>query len=280
MAPNDKTDRERADREGDTYDDLSSLNNELANTQRELIKKTAELERTNEFKNQMLGMAAHDLRNPLTVILNFSEFLMEDYEEGALNEEQFELVKEIKNSSEYMLQIVEELLDISAIERGSISLDTENVDLNELVQHAVTLNRPTAEKKGISLEVDPCEESCIAEIDPHKVQQVLNNLISNAIKYSHPDTTTTVGIRRKPPDSAGSRHLTIYVSDEGQGIPKEDRGKLFQPFSKIGVKATSGERSIGLGLAISKRIVEAHGGTIDVETEVGRGSTFSVTLPA
>lgn len=279
MTPNDKPEKRSHEQKRDTYDDLTSLNSELANTQRELVKKTAELERTNEFKNQMLGMAAHDLRNPLTVILNFSEFLMEDYEEGELDEEQYELVKEIKNSSEYMLQIVEELLDISAIESGSISLEKEEVDLNELVEHAVTLNRPTADKKGIRLKVKPCEESCVVEIDPHKFQQVLNNLISNAIKYSHPDTTTTVGIRREPPESA-ERPLTLYVSDEGQGIPGEDRDKLFRPFAKIGVEATGGERSIGLGLAISKRIVEAHGGTIDVKTEVGKGSTFSVNLPA
>lgn len=279
MKPEDEPDRDRSDRGEDTYDELSSLNNELANTQRKLVKKTAELERTNEFKNQMLGMAAHDLRNPLTVILNFSEFLMEDYEEGELNEDQFELVKEIRNSSEYMLQIVEELLDISAIESGSISLEKEKVDLNELIEHAVTLNRPNAEKKNIRLEMEPCEEICSAEIDPHKFQQVLNNLISNAIKYSHPESTASVGIKKDSPDSGKSGAFTIYVSDEGQGIPEEDRNKLFRPFAKINVESTAGERSIGLGLAISKRIVEAHGGTIDVETEVGEGSTFYVRLP-
>ncbi len=280
MKPEDKPERENPDRNRDTYEDLSSLNNELANTQRKLAKKTAELEHTNEFKNQMLGMAAHDLRNPLTVILNFSEFLMEDYNEGELNEDQFELVKEIKNSSEYMLQIVEELLDISAIESGSISLEKEEVDLNELIEHSVILNRPTAEKKDIRLELDTQEEPCMAEIDPHKFQQVLNNLISNAIKYSHPESTATVGIKKNSSDSDKVSAIIIFVSDEGQGIPEEEREKLFRPFANINVEATGGERSIGLGLAISKRIVEAHGGTIDVETEVGEGSTFFVRLPA
>lgn len=255
------------------YNNMSSLNNELANTKRKLIKKTTELERINKLKDQMLGMAAHDLRNPLSVIQNYADFLMEDIRKGSVGKEQYELAKEIKESSEYMVQIVEGMLDISAIESGSISLDREDVDLHRLIQRAVSLNRPSAEKKNIRLDISLCDESCDKLIDYHKFQQVLNNLISNAIKYSEANTTTTVGIEKD------EEEIIIYVADEGQGIPEEDRDKLFQPFAKIDVEATAGEKSTGLGLAITKKIVEAHGGTIDVKTKVGEGTTFYVRLP-
>lgn len=256
------------------YNNMSSLNNELANTKRKLIKKTTELERINKLKDQMLGMAAHDLRNPLSVIQNYADFLMEDIEKGSVGKEQYELAKEIKESSEYMVQIVEGMLDISAIESGSVSLDREEVDLHRLIQRVISLNRPSAEKKNICLDINLCDEPCIESIDYHKFQQVLNNLISNAIKYSEANTTTTVGVEK------GEKELIIYVADEGQGIPEDDRDKLFQPFAKIDVEATAGEKSTGLGLAITKKIIEAHGGSIDVETEIGEGTTFYVCLPA
>ncbi len=256
------------------YNNMSSLNNELANTKRKLIKKTTELERTNKLKDQMLGMAAHDLRNPLSVIQNYADFLMEDIQKGSVGKEQYELAKEIKESSEYMVQIVEGMLDISAIESGSVSLDREEVDLHRLIQRAVSLNRPSAEKKNIRLDINLCDEPCVKSIDYHKFQQVLNNLISNAIKYSEANTTATVGVEKD------EKELIIYVADEGQGIPEEDRDKLFQPFAKIDVEATAGEKSTGLGLAITKKIVETHGGSIDVETKIGEGTTFYVHLPA
>lgn len=256
------------------YNDMSSLNNELANTKRKLIKKTTELERINKLKDQMLGMAAHDLRNPLSVIQNYADFLMEDIKKGRTGEEQYELAKEIKESSEYMVQIVEGMLDISAIESGNVSLNKEEVDLNTLIQRAVSLNRPSAEKKNISLDINLCGGPCVKSIDYHKFQQVLNNLISNAIKYSEANTTTTVGVEKD------EKEIIIYVADEGQGIPEEDRDKLFQPFAKINVEATAGEKSTGLGLAITKKIVEAHGGTIDVKTKIGEGTTFYVRLSA
>lgn len=271
----DKKEEMRRDNEWEMFDDMTSLNNELANTQRKLVKKTAELERTNEFKDQMLGMAAHDLRNPLTVIQNFAEFLMEDLEQGEAGQKQYNLAKEIKKSSDYMVQIVEDLLDISAIESGRVSLNKTEVDLNKLIKETVSLNKPSAEKKNIRLDLDLPDGSFFKEVDQHKFQQVLNNLISNAIKYSEFDTTTTVGLL----DDNGSKEgVRIYVADEGQGIPKDELDNLFKPFAKVSVEATAGEKSTGLGLAITKKIVEAHGGSIEVETEVGEGTTFYVNL--
>lgn len=258
------------------YNDMSSLNNELANTQRKLVKKTAELERINDLKDHMLGMAAHDLRNPLTLIQNFATFLMEDLRDQEELQEQYELSKEIKESSEYMVQIVEDMLDISTIESGKVNLDKEAVDLNNLIERSVELNRTSAQKKDIRLKVMPCEVSCVKEIDYHKFQQVLNNLISNAIKYSHSDTTVIVGLNSA--DQTAGDYVTMYVKDEGQGIPENELDELFKPFAKISVDATAGEKSTGLGLVITKKIVQAHGGTIEVESTVGEGSTFFVKL--
>lgn len=258
------------------FTELSKLNNDLASAQRELAKKTAELEKLNEVKNDMLGMASHDLRNPLSAIMSLSEMMLdeEDQDYQNLSDEQKEFLKEIHRSSQFMLSIVEDMLDISKIESGKINLNRDLVDLEWLVNHSVSLNRRLAEKKEISLEfVEPAQEMEITA-DAQKLEQVLNNLITNAIKYSHSGTHITVQIQ-KSDDS----YIILSVEDEGQGIPKKEQKNLFKPFSKTSVKATGGEMSTGLGLAITRRIVEAHGGKIWVESEVGKGSTFYVRLP-
>jgi signal transduction histidine kinase len=258
------------------YDELSRLNNELTNTQRQLIKKTVELEKINEQKNRALGMAAHDLRNPLSVIQNFSQFLIEEHEEKPyLGDQQKTLVVEIFNSTRLMLAIIEDMLDFSSIETGNVRLRKESVNLNRLVDRVVSLQRQQAEKKKILLETIHTKEPTICEADPGKIEQVMNNLIINAIKFSDPGTATRVYVKRVS-DSA----VEIEVKDEGQGIPENELSNLFVPFAKLSVKTTGGESSTGLGLAITKKIIDAHKGTISVESQVGRGSSFIVNLPA
>ena len=259
------------------FTELSMLNNELANAQRELAKKTIELEKLNEVKNEMLGMASHDLRNPLGAIMSLSEIMLDEKDKDYqnLSEEQIEYLKEIHRSSRFMLSIVEDMLDISKIESGNIHLDLELINIVKLLNHSVILNRRLAENKNISLEMNASSESIEIMADGPKLEQVLNNLITNAIKYSYPDTHVMVEVHREN-DSA----VILSVADEGQGIPKEEQHKLFKPFSKLSVQSTGGEKSTGLGLAISRRIVEAHDGEIWVESEVGEGSTFYVKLPA
>lgn len=259
------------------YDGMSELNNELTNTQRELTKKTAELKRSNEIKNQVMGMAAHDLRNPLTVILNYADFLIDDHlqEENTFTEDQFQLIKQIKESSKYMVQIIEDMLEMSSFESGSIKLKKEEYNLVELIEEATSLSRSSANKKDIVITTRLPDSSVFKEIDAHKFRQVLDNLLSNAIKFSNPDTEIEIGINQ----SDEAEDVAIFVKDHGQGIPKDEIGKLFEPFSKISVKATAGEKSTGLGLAIVKKIVEAHEGKIEVESEVDAGSTFIVKIP-
>jgi hypothetical protein len=135
------------------------------------------------------------------------------------------------------------------------------------------LNRVLASNKDIEIQTAIDGPLPKMRLDPDKIEQVLNNLISNAIKYSHPNSTITVQLTRE------DTHVLLSVQDEGQGIPAEDIDKLFKPFQRTSVQSTAGEKSTGLGLVIVKRIVKGHGGKIWVESEVGEGSTFFVSLP-
>ncbi|MBC8115676.1 MAG: HAMP domain-containing histidine kinase, partial [Candidatus Saccharimonas sp.] len=262
----------RAERDDAVYEELTTLNNDMANLHRELAKKNAELQQLNEQKNRLLGMAAHDLRTPLGAILTYAEFL-EDELQAALNVEQREFLATIKELSEFMLRLVSDLLDVSAIEAGQLNLDRQPADLVRLIQRNVTLNRVLAAKKEIAVEFDPPAASLEFTFDAGKIEQVLNNLMGNAVKFSHRGTRVRVRLEHT------AEAVTVAVQDEGQGIPAASLSRLFKPFSTTSVRSTGGEQSTGLGLAIVRRIVEGHGGRIWVESEVGKGSTFSFTLP-
>lgn len=251
---------------------MISLNNELNNLTRELQKKNIQLDQLNQLKNQFLGMAAHDLRNPISSILSFSEFVIEsnDYD---LSDELRRIMEMIKKSSEFMLNLLEELLDVVKIESGKLNLNYERVDLEKILRKNIEINALLAANKKIKLVLDIPETLPETEIDVIKIDQVLNNLISNAVKYSHNNTTVTIGA------FSTGRDILISVQDQGLGIPGNELDKIFVPFSKISVKGTAGEKSTGLGLSIVKRIVTGHLGRIWVESEVNKGSTFYFTLP-
>lgn len=254
------------------FDEFTRVNNELANLQRQMAKANIELARLNEQKNQLLGMAAHDLRNPLGVIMSYAKFL--DRMAGAkLDDKERQFVTQIEKSSQFMLRLLEDLLDVSQIESGKLLLAVAPLDLTVAVASNVELNRVLAAAKNIAIELQRSAEPLWVDADPTKIEQVLNNLISNAVKYSHPGTTVRVTLE------ADAGEVTVRVRDQGQGIPEAEIGKLFQAFSKTTVKSTGGEKSTGLGLAITRRIVEGHGGRIGVESRVGDGSCFSFTLP-
>lgn len=254
------------------YDQLSQLNNELANLQRELTKKNMALERLNEQKNRFLGMAAHDLRNPLAIILGYSEFLIEDTK-SPLSPDKEEMVSIIRNSSQFMLGLVNDLLDIATIESGNLRLNQEPTDLNRLLGQVASLNQVLATPKEIQIHYSTLDTLPPLLLDQQKLVQVLNNLLSNAVKFSPPQTTVQIRLKR---DSDG---VVVTVKDEGQGIPPSEMDKLFKPFSVTSVRSTAGEKSTGLGLTISRRIIEGHGGRIWAQSEVGQGTTFGFSLP-
>jgi two-component system, OmpR family, sensor kinase len=258
--------------ESGMYDEVMRVNNDLTNLQRELYRKNLELAAISEQKNQFLGMAAHDLRSPLGAILSYSEFL--EAEAGPqLSQEHREFITTIKEMSHFMLGLINDLLDVTQFESGKLKMDVQPVDLLEVVRHNLALNLVLAAKKQIRVVLHPGPPLPVLRLDRGKIEQVLNNLLSNAIKFSHVNTQVAVALDRE------DRHVLITITDQGQGIPAEDLAQLFKPFSRTRVKSTGGESSTGLGLSIVRRIVEGHGGSVEVESEVGTGSSFRVRLP-
>jgi signal transduction histidine kinase len=251
---------------------LVSAVNDANSLSRELQKKNVMLTRLNELKNQFMGMAAHDLRNPLAIILAYSEFLHED-SQNVLSDKNASLMLKIRNSSEFMLNLLNDLLDVSKIESGNIGLRLELTDIQTLVQGAVELNQVLASKKKIELRYHRSKNLPRVNIDLPKIEQVINNILSNAVKYSRCETIVNIEIVHR--DS----QLIVSVRDQGQGIAPEDQQRIFQPFQTVALKGTAGEKSTGLGLMIAQKIVTAHGGRIWVESAEGQGTTFCFSIP-
>ncbi len=258
------------------FTQFSRLNNELNTAQRNLQKKNTELEQLIHFKNEMMGMAAHDLRNPLSTIMSLSDLLLNEQNDiGPLNDDQANFLDKIFNSSKYMLKLVEGMLEISHIESGNVKLEFEKFDLISFIQRIVSLNRHLADKNSVELDTHAKEGQVFIEADSSKLEQVLNNLIINAIKFTHPKTTVAVTVSYDP-----EHHSAIVsVADEGPGISSEDQEEVFKPFNKVSKNKNAGKKGTGLGLAISERIIKAHKGTISVQSNPGEGATFTFTLP-
>ncbi len=259
-------------RQTDTYNDITRVNNELATVQRELAKKNAALDRLNQLKNQFLGMAAHDLRHPIGVVRMYSEFVLDEAGK-TLGAEHREFLEIIRTAGETMNQMLDDFLDIAAIEAGKLEMNFAVVDVAALIHRNIRFNRPLAAREQIRLDLTCPESGLTGRVDANRLDQVLNNLINNAIKYSSANTRIDVAVE---PAGAG---VKIAVKDEGIGIAKEHLAKLFQPFERLERPRTTAEKSSGLGLAIVANIVAGHGGDITVESEPERGSCFRVYLP-
>lgn len=256
--------------DADLTEQLIRLNNGFASLSREHVRANLALREANRKLNEFLGMAAHDLRNPLTVMIGASKLLLHL---SSVDEKSTRLLSTIHSSSQYMLRLVEDLLDISRIEAGDINLKTEVVDVVALVERNVDLNRLLADPKKIAIDLDVQPGIPLITLDPHKIEQVLTNLISNGVKYSFPESRVSVTLR------IADAEVVIDVRDQGAGIPAGEMDRLFKAFGRTSVRGTAGEKSTGLGLLIAKKIVDAHGGRIEVQSEEGVGSTFSMALP-
>jgi signal transduction histidine kinase len=266
-----ETARQNAFRDKETFDEISKLNSELVDMQRELARKNAELRELNALKNRFLGMAAHDLRSPLSAIVLYSDFIL-DHQSTGLSEQQRSYLNIVRDSGRFMVSLIESLLDVAVIESGLVQLDRQAADIAALTRQVSTRMMPLASSRGITI---TCEASTMAAFyfDPFKIEQVLDNLLSNALKYSPPGSMV---ILRACQDQDST---TIEVSDDGPGIPLDEQASLFAYFSKGSTQSPHGEKAIGLGLAICKRIVEAHGGRIMLESEPGKGTTVRFRLP-
>ncbi len=251
----------------------SHMQNQILSEQQKLLVE--QLSKANAAKNRFLGMAAHDLRNPLASIRGLAEFLREGAV-GPLNPDQAELIETIHTASQSMLEMVNELLDVATIESGELKLHLEASNLGELVGKSVTLINMEAAKKQTHVNYALPEASVAIVIDAAKMKQVIDNLLSNAVKFSPPGSIVTALVEA---DTARGT-CSISVRDQGPGIPEGERDKLFKDFGRLSIQPTGGEKSTGLGLAICRKIVEAHRGTIVAENLPSRGCEFRVTLPA
>lgn len=254
------------------FDELTRMNNEMVNVQRELTKKNILLERLNEEKSRFLGMAAHDLRSPVSTVIIAGKFLLA-YAEQADEETRERMLRDIVSQCEFVIELIDDLLDVSVIESGMLSLYMEETDIAGSLGRNVLMSRGIAEEKGIGLEFDDRAGVAPVMVDGRKLEQVINNLIGNAVKFSDPGTRIVVSVEHD------GGEVIVAVKDQGQGIPADELDLLFRPFGTTSAKGTAGEKSTGLGLAIARKIVEAHGGRIWAESEVGKGSTFYFSLP-
>lgn len=231
-----------------------------------------ELVRLNRLKNDFLGMAAHDLRNPVAAIGGYAEIVLHDEASNGSAPERKRMLRRIGALAGEVNELLESLLDVAVIEAGSFPIAAEPVALAGFLRDVGERNRPVAESKGTTLVVDEAHDE-VVRFDPLRVQQVLGNLIGNAVKFSPAGSRVEVGVRV----DGGS--VAFSVHDQGPGIPPEEQTRLFESFPRTSARPTGGERSTGLGLAICRKIVEAHGGTIGVESRPGSGATFRFELP-
>jgi signal transduction histidine kinase len=250
----------------------SHLQNQLLAEQKQLLVE--QLSRANAAKNRFLGMAAHDLRNPLASIRGLAEFL-NDGSVGPLTPDQLDLVRTILDASQSMLDLVNELLDVATIESGELKLNVKPTNLGALTAESVAMINMEAAKKQTKVALQAPAAPIIVTLDPAKIRQVIDNLLSNAVKFSPPGSAIQAIVSEAREE--GTCHLA--VRDQGPGIPEGERDKLFKDFSRLSIRPTAGEKSTGLGLAICRKIVEAHQGRITAENLPERGCEFRVSLP-
>jgi len=229
-----------------------------------------EAERANRAKSEFLSRMSHDLRTPLNAVLGFAQLL----ESETLSDSQRECVQQILHGGQHLLDLINEVLDIARIEAGRLSLSAEPVSVKETVRHALALVAPLASKRQITLEFQEEAATRAVIADRQRLNQILLNLLSNAVKYNRTGGRVIVSTEEVP-----NERLRIKVTDTGGGIPRAKMKLLFTPFERLGADATAIEGT-GLGLALSRGLAEAMGGTIGVASEVDRGSTFWVELTA
>jgi PAS domain S-box-containing protein len=245
-----------------------------ARLKRELRARNRELRKLNEQKSALLGMAAHDIRNPLSAILLNAELLGLNEKKGNQKNPQSRAVERIRQQAQFMLDMVNELLDVTAIESGKLELNFRPCSLRDLIQERLPVYRQSASAKGITVRSHCATRLPDVLADGSRIAQVLDNLVSNAVKFSPSGAAVAVKTQREDDT------VRVDVVDRGQGIPEEELSKLFLPFSTTSVKSTAGEASTGLGLAICHKIIQGHpGGWIGVQSKMGKGSTFSFRLP-
>lgn len=235
-----------------------------------LLQHTNEaLQKANELKNQLLQVAAHDLKDPLQVIIGYTDLLKMKLKENKFAQERLKI---IYRSTDRMIKLIAGLLEITSIESGKLVMHKSEVDWGEVVEASVNSHQRDSQKKNQILHAT-VEKNCLVYGDQQLLRQIANHLISNAIKFSSPGKSIWVALGQHG-DS-----VVLKVRDEGPGIHHDEKEKLFNKFQRLSTRPTAGEISTGLGLAITRDLVELHNGSITVQSELEKGSTFIVNLP-
>jgi len=254
-----------------TFATQSALAIQNARLFQESADKGRQLEIASQHKSEFLANMSHELRTPLNAIIGFSEVLGERMF-GELNEKQEEYLKDIHASGQHLLSLINDILDLSKIEAGRMELELTDFNLPATLDNALTLVRERAGRRGIAVGLTVDERLEEIRADERKVRQVVLNLLSNAIKFT--PEGGRIEVRAVPMDGS----VEVSVSDTGVGIAAEDQEEIFEEFRQVGTAAKKVEGT-GLGLALSRKFIELHGGRIWVESQIGAGSTFTFTVP-
>jgi signal transduction histidine kinase/CheY-like chemotaxis protein len=249
--------------------DIEQMNADL---ERKVRERTLELERANSLKSEFLANMSHELRTPLNAIIGFSELLL-DPGFGELNEDQRGYAADIHSSGRHLLNLINDILDLSKIEAGKMRLRREVFPLGPVVEEAMALLRVDAARKRLTFTTDVDASRDRLEADRSKVKQVLSNLLSNAVKFTPAGGAVTVRLR------GDGEWMRLAVEDTGIGIRPEDQGRIFDAFTQVDGSLARQYQGTGLGLTLVRRFVEMHGGRVSVESVPERGSRFLVDLP-
>ncbi|HEX9416989.1 MAG TPA: sensor histidine kinase [Gaiellaceae bacterium] len=267
---------DRRDELGALGDELNkmaaSLHGLITGLEQKVKERTHELEVASRHKSEFLANMSHELRTPLNAIVGFSQVLRERLF-GEVNEKQQEYLDDILSSAHHLLSLINDILDLSKVEAGQVELELGTFSLREALERGIVMVRERALENQIELEFDADPRVDLVEGDERRIRQVIFNLLSNAVKFT--PEGGNVGISTARSDG----EVRVAVTDTGPGIALEDRERIFEEFQQARVGTDDRPEGTGLGLALSKRLVELHGGRIWVESEVGAGSTFVFTLP-
>jgi len=251
------------------YLELADATNQLVHANDELDLANKSLRHLNREKNEFIGIAAHDLKNPLTAIMGYAEILSMREDQSLSRNQLF--AGKISEAAERMLHLVSDMLDINAIEEGNKGLKQEEVNLGEVVSRMVAAHQMAADRKKIAIDF-PSSHSVFVMADRQAMTQIVENFLSNAIKYSPQGRTVTIKLAHH------EGTVTMEVHDEGPGLGEEDQAKLFRKFTRLTPQPTGDESSNGLGLSIVKRLAESMGGNVGCRSQLGKGSVFWVSL--
>jgi signal transduction histidine kinase len=256
----------------ETFADQAAIAIQNVKLFKEIQDKSQQLEIASRHKSEFLATMSHELRTPLNAIIGFSEVLLQQMF-GPLNPKQAEYLDDVLTSGRHLLGLINDILDLSKIEAGRMELDVDTFSLVEALQNGVTMVRERAVRHGIALALEVQPGIDLVEADPRKVKQILFNLLSNAVKFTPDGGRVDVTAARANGD------IAVTVKDTGIGISPEDQDRIFEQFQQARRQTERSREGTGLGLSLAKRFVELHGGRIWVESEPGKGSTFTFTLP-